>query len=172
MSLCLSSQNTFLPYISPNGAENLLKTGFYTFFYLSNGCARKRLRGGTNQSTSSSMCCSPLGLWRHHLIKGALLQHYQTQDILSTHYVPFPFFSTVNAGAFSDPAGAVIAASCSVSWVCGISHQVPWPSSHPHLRQTGESKVPILLSHFLTIFFLFPRQQFHTFSYQLCSLMD
>lgn len=140
MSLCSSSQNTFLSYLSPNGAGNLLKTGFYTFFYLSNLCARKRLRRGKIQSTSSGMCCAPSGFWRHHFIKGALLQHYLRQDILSMHYMPFPFFFHSEAGAFSDPAGAVIAASCSVSWVCGVGHQVPWPSSHPHLRHTGEQQ--------------------------------
>lgn len=42
------------------------------------------------------------------------------------------------------------------------------PSPQTHWRT---ARRPVLLSHFLTMFFLFPRQQFHTFSYQLCSLM-
>lgn len=156
MSLCSSSQNTFLSYLSPNGAGNLLKTGFYTFFYLSNLCARKRLRRGKIQSTSSGMCCAPSGFWRHHFIKGALLQHYLRQDILSMHYMPFPFFFHSEAGAFSDSAGAVIAASCSVSWVCGVGHQVPQPSSHPHLRHTGEQQDAHIAQSFFNNILLIP----------------
>lgn len=97
--------------------------------------------------------------WRHHFIKKALIRHtiFCACILCPSLFLPGKMEQSQTCRSWN---------CCSASWVWGVT------KCHPHLWQTAQEQGARVAPSFLTIFFSFPRQKLHTFSCQLCSLMD